>query len=82
MDKIDIKQINAYLDNVEADLVEQELDNTGMTMQNHELYKIIENLMDVIVEEKDHDRKMLYVLLQYKARNLYTHIDLQLGARN
>ena len=29
MDKIDIKQINAYLDNVEADLMEQELDNVG-----------------------------------------------------
>lgn len=82
MNTIDIKEIKCYLDEVEADLMEQELDHTGLTMVMHKLYEIIDNLMDVVMEEKNVERKILLSLLQYKARQLYSEIKLQLAVQN
>ena len=82
MEKGEIKQIGAYLKDLEEGLVEW--DYRGITTQGHltKLYGIIEQLMQATYETKDQQLKLLLATLEYKARKCKQCIEARTGVRN
>lgn len=82
MKKAEIKQIGAYLKDLEEGLVEW--DYRGITTQGHltELYRIIKLLMDATFKTKDQQLKPLLATLEYKARKCKQCIESRTGVRN
>ena len=50
MNTTDIKQTVKYLQNLEQQLHEVEMSDTEMTLEMHNLYKLIKQLMDLTFE--------------------------------
>ena len=82
MERDEIKQIAAYLKDLEEGLVEW--DYRGITTQGQltKLYDIIERLMKATYETKDQELKPLLATLEYKARKCKQCIEARTGVRN
>ena len=57
-----------YLKELEEQLYEFELSNVEMTLEMHNLYKLIEKLMDMTFKSSDDNRKVQLAVLEKKAR--------------
>lgn len=81
MEKAEIKQITAYLNDLEEGLYEW--DYRGITTQGQltELYRIIKRLMDATFEANQ-ELKPLLATLEYKARKYKQCIEVRTGVRN
>ena len=82
MNNTEIKQTLNYLKEVEEQLYEFELSETEMTLESHNLYKLIEKLMDKTFESKDDDMKVRLALLEKKARKCFDCIKGRLVIQN
>jgi len=82
MEKVEIKQIGAYLKDLEEGLAEW--DYRGITTTGHltELHRIIKRLMDATFETKDQELKVLLATLELKARQCKQCIERRLAVRN
>lgn len=53
-----------------------------LQLHYHELYKIIEQLMELTHKEPDQDRRATLAAIEYKARQCYEHIKMRLQTMN
>jgi len=79
---IEIKPTFEYLKELEEQLYEFELSEVEMTLEGHNLYKLIEKLMDMTFKSKDDDVKVRLALLEKKARDCYDCIKSRLVVQN
>ena len=81
MDKAEIKNIGAYLKDLEEGLYEW--DYRGLITLGHltKLYEIIKTLMDATFKA-DQELKPLLATLEYKARKCKACIEARLAVRN
>jgi len=79
---MNIKQTLHNLKEIEAQLYEFELSATDMTLEMHNLYKLIEQLMDLSFQSSDQDMKVKYALVENKARECYDCIKSRLAINN
>lgn len=82
METIDLKQTIDYLKELEEQLYEFELSDTEMTLEMHDLYKLIEQLMDLTFTTTDKTLKVKYAVVEKKARDCYNAIKVRLAVEN
>lgn len=82
MNSKEITEIKSYLDELEANLMEQELGSVDMQICYSDVYKLIERLMEATFQCQDQDRKVLLAAIEYKARRCYEHIKMRLQPMN
>jgi len=82
METIDLQQTLDNLKELEEQLYEFELSATDMTLEMHNLYKLIEQLMDLTFNTSDQDMKVKYALVEKKARECYDCIKSRLAINN
>jgi hypothetical protein len=82
MEKVEIKKIADYIQELEEDLYE--LGYRGQTTQIHlnRLYQIIKRLMGATFITKDKQLKVLLATLEYKARKCKECIESRLAMKN
>jgi len=71
-----------YLKELEEQLYEFELSNVEMTLEMHNLYKLIEQLMDMTFESRDDNMKVQLAVLEKKARECSDCIKSRLAIQN
>ena len=82
METLDLRQTLDYLKELEEQFYEFELCDVDMTLEMHNLYKLIENLMNRTFECNDNDMKVKYALVEKKARACYDCIKSRLAQQN
>ncbi len=81
MDKSEIKQIGAFLNDVQEGLCEDD-DDTILRLYLTRLYQIIPRLMAATFATGDQGLKVLLATLEKRAREYQQEIEGRLGARN
>ena len=81
MNKALIKQIGAYIKDLEEGLMEWDYDNIAMQTELPYLYQIIKQLMDATFEA-DEELKPLLATLELKARKCKDCIERRTAVRN
>ena len=79
---IDIRETVKYLKELEEQLYEFEMSAVDMTLEMHNLYKLIEQLMDLTLKTSDQDMKVKYAVVEKKARECYDCIKSRLAVNN
>ena len=82
MNTTDTKHTLKYLNELEEQLYEFELSDVEMTLEMHELYKLIENMMNMTYESKDDNKKVQLAVLEKMARGCYDCIKSRLAVNN
>ncbi|HUU19736.1 MAG TPA: hypothetical protein VMW72_21475 [Sedimentisphaerales bacterium] len=81
MEKPEIKRINAFLNDVQETICEQDPPHV-LQLQLNELYRVIKTLMDETFKAKDQKLKIVLALLEKRAREYKQEIEERLATRN
>jgi len=82
MEKPEIKQIGAYLKDLEEGLVEWDYDNLAMQTEYPKLYETIQRLMQATLETDDQDLKLVLAALECNARHCLDCIERRTNIKN
>ena len=82
MNKVDIKQIAAYIKDLEEGLYEWDYDYIAMQTEYPKLYQTKKTLMDATFKTKDPDLKPLLAYMELKARKCKDCIERRTAVRN
>jgi hypothetical protein len=82
MKKPEIKQIGAYLNDLEEGLVEWDYDQLAMQTEYPILHQTIKRLMDATFETDDQELKPVLAMMEMKARKCLDCIKRRLHVRN
>lgn len=82
MIKSEIQDTLTYLNKLEEQLNNGDISQHNMTLEMHNIYKIIEKLMNDTYETTDQDLKAFLSTLELKARECYAFLKSRLAVDN